>query len=182
MFGRASHKLIALIALLSAGCGNASPRDTPVAATAPAKPQPEHVEEPKGNPQPRLPTIKLYVGTNEITAEIARKSKEIETGMMWRTSMPEMAGMLFLFPRPASRSFWMKNCPLPMTCAYIAPDSAILEIRDMQPHDERGIQSRTSDVQFVLEMNRDWFKLHNVKSGAVISTEHGPIRQTFYGR
>ena len=181
MLGRASYKIFALLALVSAGCGAASPSAIPKPAPAPVNTQAAEAKQ-NGKPQPRLATIKLYLGTNEITAEIARKSREIETGMMWRTSMPEMEGMLFVFPRPASRSFWMKNCPLPMTCAYIAANGEILETRDMHPHNERGIQSRTSDVQFVLEMNRDWFKQHNVRAGAVISTEHGPLRQTFFGR
>lgn len=184
MPGRISYNLITLIALIFAGCGKygaVSSRDTPAppASVANSRTTPATTT---GEPQARLPTIKLYVGTNEITAEIASKPHEIETGMMWRTSLPEMEGMLFVFPRPEQRSFWMKNCPLPMTCAYIAASGEILETRDMLPQDETGILSRTDEVQFVLEMNRDWFKNHNVNVGAVIATEHGPLRKTFYGR
>lgn len=181
MPGRILTKLPLLIALICAGCskyGNASQGD-PSAAPAAVAARPAAA---KGRPQPQLPTMKLYVGTNEITAEIARKSREIEIGMMWRTEMPEMAGMLFVFPQPDQRSFWMKNCPLPMTCAYIGANGEILETRDMIPHEERGILSRTDAVQFVLETNRGWFKKHNVNAGAVISSEHGPLRQTFFGR
>lgn len=168
--------IMAAIALFSVACGkhgNATPSSTlPQTQPAPAK----------GSPQPKLPTIQLFVGTNEITAEIARTPRQIETGMMWRTKLGEMEGMLFVFPRPDQRSFWMKNCPLPMTCAYIAPDGEILETRDMIPHETRGIFSRTSSVQFVLEMNRDWFKTHGVAPGAVIASEHGPLRETFFQR
>lgn len=181
MSGRIACILVALIALISAGCGKyggASPRDIPAAPAASVNTE----AKPTGKPQPRLPTIKLYAGTNEITAEIASKPQEIETGMMWRTSLPEMEGMLFVFPRPERRSFWMKNCPLPMTCAYIAANGEILETRDMVPHDEGGILSKSDEVQFVLEMNRDWFKNHNVNPGAVIATEHGPLRKTFQRR
>lgn len=187
MSGRIFYNVFALIALISAGCGkygNASPRDFPAPTTVALNGETAATlqTKPEGKPQPRLPTIKLYVGTNEITAEIAGKPHEIETGMMWRTSLPEMEGMLFVFPQPEQRSFWMKNCPLPMTCAYISADGEILETRDMIPHDETGILSLTDAVQFVLEMNRGWFKKHNVNAGAVIATEHGPLRKTFYGR
>ncbi len=169
-----------LLAVLAAACGRPGSA-TPASAIPKTSPQPAPTE-PVGSPQPRLPTVQLFVGTNEITAEIARTPRQIETGMMWRTELGEMEGMLFVFPRPEQRSFWMKNCPLPMTCAYIAPDGEILETRDMIPHETRGIFSKTASVQFVLEMNRDWFKKHGVAPGAVIASEHGPLRETFFQR
>lgn len=171
--------ITAAIAMFSVACGKRGSAST--GATLPTTPPPAP-DEPKGSPQPKLPTIQLFVGTNEITAEIARTPRQIETGMMWRTELGEMEGMLFVFPRPEQRSFWMKNCPLPMTCAYIAPDGKILETRDMIPHETRGIFSKTASVQFVLEMNRDWFKDHGVAPGAVIASEHGPLRETFFQR
>ncbi len=178
MFYRFILKAACLCLVLAAGCDKPRAASSTPPATAP---QPAAYAGPAAA-QPKLRTVKLFVGTNEITAEIARKPREIETGMMFRTELDEMAGMLFVFPRPDFRSFWMKNCPLPMTCAYIAPDGEILEIRDMIPHETKGILSRSSSVQFVLEMNRDWFKQHNLAPGAVITTEHGPLLETFYGR
>ncbi len=179
MSRNASAHILLIAVLFAAGCGK-NGAATSAALSPPPSPTP--VAAPAGSPQPKLPTVQLFVGTNEITAEIARTPRQIETGMMWRTELDEMAGMLFVFPRPDRRSFWMKNCPLPMTCAYIAADGEILETRDMVPHETRGIFSQTSSVQFVLEMNRDWFKNHGVSAGAVIATEHGPLRETFFGR
>ena len=43
------------------------------------------------NAQPKLPTIKVYVDQQEVTAEIARQLVEIATGMMFRTNMAENA-------------------------------------------------------------------------------------------
>ena len=168
-------------ALLLTACGKSGNASPPT----PAPPPPAATSSAQQGPvkaQPKLPTIKLYVGTNEITAEIARTPRQIETGMMFRTQLGEMEGMIFVFPRPEYRSFWMKNCPLPMSCAYIAPDGEILEVRKMVPHETKGILSKTSNVQFVLEMNRDWFSRHGVSSGAVISTEHGSMLETFFNR
>ena len=122
------------------------------------------------------------VGGTPLRVEVADDPMERERGLTFRRSIRRDHGMLFVFPRPEQRSFWMKNCPLPMTCAYIAPDGEILETRDMIPHETRGIFSKTASVQFVLEMNRDWFKKHGVAPGAVIASEHGPLRETFFQR
>jgi len=39
--------------------------------------------------------------------------------MMFRTNMPENAGMLFLLGYPQQASFWMTNCPLPLSVATL---------------------------------------------------------------
>lgn len=132
--------------------------------------------------QPRLQTLKLWVGPQEITAEIAYTPIQIETGMMWRTNMAEMEGMLFAFGRPFQASFWMKNTLLPLSCAYISPEGTILEIHDMKPRDESPIRASTDQVQYVLEMNKDWFKRHNVEVGALVTTERGTLQQIFKRR
>ena len=178
MFPRLLNIIACVAPLLLVACGksgNASPpAPVPVETAAPLA-----AEAGPTKAQPQLPTIKLYAGTNEITAEIARTPRQIETGMMFRTELGEMSGMIFVFPRPEYRSFWMKNCPLPMSCAYIAPDGEILETRKMIPHETRGILSKSSNVQFVLEMNRDWFKNHGVAPGAVISPSTDPCWRLF---
>src|SRR5262245_36282875 len=47
--------------------------------------------------QPKLRTMKLYVGREVIAAELALTETEVRTGMMFRTSMKEEEGMLFVF-------------------------------------------------------------------------------------
>ena len=39
--------------------------------------------------QPKLPTIKVWLGSEELATEIAREPVQIATGMMFRTNMPE---------------------------------------------------------------------------------------------
>ncbi|MDW7979052.1 MAG: DUF192 domain-containing protein [Verrucomicrobiales bacterium] len=90
---------------------------------------------------PKLPTVKLRVGEHELVAEIARAPVEIATGMMFRTNLLETEGMLFVFPAPGPKNFYARNCLIPLSVAYIAPDGTILQIVDLQPGDERGVQS-----------------------------------------
>ena len=69
--------------------------------------------------QPKLPAIKLFVGAVEMEAEQALTARQIETGMMYRKTIGENEGMIFVFQRPKGQGFWMKNCLVPMSAAYI---------------------------------------------------------------
>lgn len=138
--------------------------------------------EVQGRPQAKLPALKLWIGTNEIKAEIAQTLNQIQTGMMWRTNMAEMEGMLFVFPQARQVSFYMRNTLLPLSCAYIDPEGTILEIYPMTPLDETPIPSRSDQIQYVLEMNQGWFERHGIKPGVLVATERGTFPETFRRR
>jgi hypothetical protein len=159
-----------------AGCQPGKP-------TAPAPPTVSTSSPPQlhlTNAQPKLPTIKLWLGAQEVTAELALTRLQISTGMMFRTNLAEHEGMLFVFALPHRASFYMKNTLLPLSCAYLDPDGTILEIRDMKPLDETPIEAATDRVQYVLEMKQGWFERNKVTVGAEVRTERGSLRETFF--
>lgn len=167
---------LAVLAMhLFAGCEKAS------APRAAAEPEDQAPFTPS-QAQPKLTTLKVWLGAHEITAEVARKSTEIITGMMFRQTMEEHEGMLFVFTRPHRASFWMKNVAVPLSCAYIDPEGIILEIHDLKPFDENPVPARTDRVQFVLETKQGWFERHNVGIGTLVRTEKGSLAETFFGR
>ena len=130
--------------------------------------------------QPKLATIKLWIGPEEMSAEMAVTEIQERTGMMFRTNMAENEGMIFVFPTPQRADFWMMNTILPLSAAYIDPDGQILEIHDLQPHDTNSVRAATDNIQYVLETTQGWFKRHNIKEGTVIATERGTLRKTFF--
>jgi uncharacterized membrane protein (UPF0127 family) len=69
---------------------------------------------------------------------------------------------------------------VPLSAAYISPDGTILEIVDLHPHNTNSVEAATDQVQYVLEVNQGWFKRHNIAPGAVIRTERGTLRGTFF--
>lgn len=157
-----------------AGC-NKSPAVPPVAAAALTPSLPTEA-------QPKLPTIKLWIGTKEMTTELALTEIQERTGMMFRTNMAPNDGMLFVYGAPQQVGFWMMNCTLPLTAAYIGSDGTILEIHDLEPHNTNTVFSQSAAVQYVLEAPRDWFKSNNMPVGTAISTEKGTLRETFFSR
>lgn len=133
-------------------------------------------------PNPKLPTIRLFVGAQELKTELALNELQIRTGMMFRTGIAEDEAMLFVFPVPHQVGFWMKNVSIELSCAYIDPEGVILEIHDMVPHEERPIDSASDRVQYVLETSRGWFQRHGIQPGTLIRTERGTLRETFFQR
>jgi uncharacterized membrane protein (UPF0127 family) len=132
--------------------------------------------------QPKLPTLKVWVGAEELTAEVASRGVEIATGMMFRTNMLENEAMLFVFPDVGQRSFYMRNCVVPLSAAYVDPAGEILEIIDLHPGNEIGVTSESSNIQFVLEVRQGWFDRHNVRKGMILRTDRGSLLDTFFAQ
>ncbi len=114
--------------------------------------------------QPRLETIVISAGMQNIRAEVASTPRQMQTGMMFRREMGSHEGMLFAYDSPAIRCFWMKNTLLPLSIAFIADDGHIVNIADMQPQTEQSHCSETP-VRYALEMNQGWFAKRNIKAG-----------------
>ena len=169
-----THKLgqaLGLAALLlAAGCEKDKPDMPPSVVTK--KPP---VEPATGQAQPRLKTIKLYLGAAELTVEIADENLERMAGMMHRTTMPKNEGMLFVFPKQHQTGFWMKNTTVPLSIAYIDPASRVIEIHDLQPGNTKPAESRSARVQYALEVNQGWFAKNGIKPGAVLATDRGSL-------
>jgi uncharacterized protein len=132
--------------------------------------------------QPKLATMKIYLGAETLNAELATTRREEMTGMMFRTNIQETDSMLFVLPAPQRASFWMKNCPESISAAYITPDGTIQEIHHLEKNDTNGVVAARDDIQFVLETRDGWFARHNISTGTVIRTEKGSLPETFLQR
>lgn len=137
---------------------------------------------PPTNQQPKLRTIKLWIGSEELISETALTAVQMQTGMMYRTNLDENEAMLFAFPFPHRASFWMKNTSVPLSAAYIDPEGVILEIHDLQPHNTNAVLATSDNVQYVLETTQGWFRRKNIQPGIVVRSEAGPLKTTFVRR
>ena len=162
------------VVLASAGC---DPK--PAAAPAPKHPTTNgmpvkyHLDQ----AQPKLQTMKLWVGSKELDAEIAASITEIATGMMFRTNMLDSEAMLFVFATPDRREFYMKNCVVALSAGYIDANGILDEIVELQPGELKPVPSRSDKIKYVLEVPQGWFKRHNIAVGATIMTDKGPLKQ-----
>jgi uncharacterized protein len=115
-----------------------------------------------------LRTADLNISSVPLTAEIADTPQASENGLMFRDSLPEDSGMLFVFEPPKKASFWMRNTKIPLSIAFIDSAGSILEIKSMYPLDETLVLSRSDQVAYALEVNQGWFDRHRISPGAKI--------------
>ena len=86
-------------------------------------------------------------------------------GLMFRDSLCENCGMLFIFDEPAVQNFWMKNTKIPLSIAFINSKMQIVKICDMEPFDEASRHSSEVPVLYALEVNKNWFSKNRIKTG-----------------
>ena len=115
-----------------------------------------------------LRTANLVVGGVPLKAEVAEDEQSRAMGLMFRDSLSEDRGMLFIFDRPHQVSFWMKNTKVPLSIAFLENDRVISEEKSMRPYDETLIQSRSDKIRYAIEVNAGWFDRHQVKPGAKV--------------
>ena len=90
---------------------------------------------------------------SELNIEIADSDYETQTGLMYRTSMEDKEGMLFVFPDEAMHSFYMKNTQFPLDLIFIKGNMKIASFQEnAQPLNESSLSSKVP-VQYVLEIN-----------------------------
>lgn len=131
--------------------------------------------------QPKLPTMKIYLGVETLDAELALTPREQEIGMMFRTNVTDESAMLFVLSQPirAPDGFWMTNCPVSLSAAYIGPDGVIEEIHHLEKNDNTPVVATNGNIIYVLEVNDGWFARHNINPGTVIRTEKGSLAESF---
>jgi hypothetical protein len=118
----------------------------------------------EGMAQTTLERVALTAGMHRIDAQLAATPSQREIGLMFRKTMPQHEGMLFVFDQPSKQCFWMKNTVLPLSAAFVADDGTIVNLVDMKP---LSLESHCSEkpVRYVLEMNVGWFAKKGISAG-----------------
>lgn len=105
--------------------------------------------------------------TITLSAELAITEAERNHGYMERKTIPDGTGMLFVFEKDQTLSFWMKNTPHPLSIAYVDSKGKIRDIFDMTPFSLSPIVSTVS-VRYALEVPQGWYKKNDITVGDVI--------------
>lgn len=104
-----------------------------------------------------------------IDIEIADDNAERRIGLMFRESMKENQGMLFIFPDEAIRSFWMRNTYMSLDMIFVNRNDEIVTIqKNTVPLTENSYFS-TRPAVYVIEVNAGFADRHGIKVGGRIS-------------
>lgn len=113
----------------------------------------------------------LNVATGKAAAhvkmQLAVTGPEQHHGLMFKKSMPDEDGMLFLYTYPQARVLWMKDTFIPLDAAWFTEDGVLQEIHHLKPFDLTYRWSKRDDIVMGLEMSVNYFKRHGIVPGTV---------------
>ena len=76
---------------------------------------------------------KLNVGENLINLEVAQTPEQQRIGLMYRKSLAENRGMIFVFEELRPVSFWMKNVSISLDMIFLANGKVKAVISEVPP-------------------------------------------------
>ena len=123
----------------------------------------------------KMPVAIFSSDKNVVKLEVAETSEQIQRGLMYRMSLPEDSGMVFLFHPPRPTRFWMYHTLIPLDMIFVR-DGKILRIcenvppcRSENPHD-CALYPEEGDITVseVVEVNGGYCKRHGIKPSDTI--------------
>ena len=100
-----------------------------------------------------------------ISLEIVDTDSKRALGLSHRKSLPQNAGMLFVFDESQRLSFWMKDTHIPLDIAFMDDNMKITEIfRNLQPLSLKAIYS-SEIARYALEVNAGYFDSNYISVG-----------------
>ncbi len=107
----------------------------------------------------------VFESGKQVSVELAETSEQQSNGLMFRTSLDENSGMLFIFKEQAERTFWMKNTLIPLDIIFINKDLEIVNIFDAIPCEKEPCALYSSQGKYVLEVNQNFSIKNKIKIG-----------------
>lgn len=119
----------------------------------------------------------VLINDTKIKIEIADVQSERAKGLGGRKNLASDSGMLFIFERESTYSFWMKGLKFPLDFIWIKGDK-VVDITENVPVPQKGItdeqlptyQSK-EPIDKLLEVNGGFVSTHNIKVGNNITIQ-----------
>ena len=112
-----------------------------------------------------------------VNLELAVTPQEVANGLMYRPSLPESRGMLFVFEAERLPSFWMKNTLIPLDLVFLDSAGSVVDVIPHVPPcaaDPCPTYSPDSPARAVLELAAGVAAAHGVAAGVELSFERTP--------
>lgn len=100
--------------------------------------------------------------------ELAISPQDQAQGLMHRDTLPDRAGMLFIYPKPQPVAFWMRNTLIPLDMIFIDDQGRVSHVHhNAVPLDETPIYGGDA-IKAVLEINAGLAKNYGISETSVV--------------
>ncbi|WP_026601895.1 DUF192 domain-containing protein [Methylomonas sp. 11b] len=107
-----------------------------------------------------------------VYAAIAANESEREHGLMFRQTLAENQGMLFVYPDQTQRAVWMKNTLLALDVVFLTGDGRIAGLlKNLQPcpRDPCRIYDSRVAARYILELPAGFIEKHAIQVGQTVA-------------
>lgn len=103
-----------------------------------------------------------------VEAELANNMTKRMKGLMFRDSLGDNEGMLFVFPDEQYRTFWMMNTTIPLDAIFFSADGKVVDIIPMDPCSSILCPKYRSKekAKYVLEVNQGFAEKNGIEEGS----------------
>ena len=100
--------------------------------------------------------------------ELAITAQDKAQGLMHRETLPDRAGMLFIYPNPQPVSFWMRNTLISLDMIFIDDQGRVARVHhNAVPLDETPIYGGDA-IKAVLEINAGLAKKYGISDTSTV--------------
>jgi uncharacterized membrane protein (UPF0127 family) len=118
--------------------------------------------------------INVIINQHQFNLEVPVTKEEYTQGLMFRRTLPERHGMLFIFdPQGKPQAMWMKNTYLSLDMLFVGPDSKIACILEHTQPLSLTLLSCDAPVSRVIELNAGEVKKYHLEQGMNIPEHQG---------
>ncbi len=100
--------------------------------------------------------------------ELARTSAEINKGLMYRTSLADDAGMLFIFSGDYNHYFYMANTYIPLDMVYISSKNVVVGVVANAKPLSTALITPPGPCHYVLEINGGQAAQKGIRKGDTV--------------
>lgn len=102
----------------------------------------------------------------KITLEVASTNQKRKTGLMFRESLAENTGMLFIFPAETELSFWMKDTSISLDMIFLNSELQVTTIHNnTKPNQITEFYDSSKPSQYVVEVPAGWANQNSLANG-----------------
>jgi hypothetical protein len=107
-----------------------------------------------------------------LQVEVMVKDEDRAMGLMFRPSLPEDRGMLFLFEESDFHGIWMKNCKFPIDILWLDADRKIVHVQEAAPpctKEPCAVYTPLRKAVYVVELNSGQARRDKAVVGETVS-------------
>jgi uncharacterized protein len=118
------------------------------------------------------PSPWVKVKGTRFNVEVMTTHDQRNRGLMFRDSLPEDQGMLFVHAKEAPQAYWMKNTKIPLDILYFDENKKLVSAQENVPPCSAGDKcppyASESDAKYVLELNAGSMAKYRIQKGDIL--------------